>query len=252
MENYNPFSLKGKTVLVTGASSGIGKATAIECSKSGANVIITARNKERLDETLAQLDVSEGQTHKSVIADLTITEELNKVVEVSQSLDGVVLCSGVGRSLPFQFANREQFDSIFEVNFFSSVELLRLLYKNKNLKKEASVVALSSIGGNRRYTVGNSIYGATKSALKSVMKFCAREFAPRKVRVNSICPGMVETPLIHGGKLTNEQLQKDMESYPLKRYGQPEDIAYCAVYLLSDAASWVTGTSITIDGGATL
>lgn len=252
MENYNPFSLKGKNILVTGASSGIGKATAMECSKSGANVIITARNKGRLDETFSKLDVSGGQTHKSIIADLTIPEDLKKLVDTLQPLDGAVLCSGVGLTLPFQFSTEEKFNEIFKTNFFSPVELLRQLYKTKKLNKEASVVTLSSIGGNEVFSIGTSIYGATKSALKSVMNCCAREFAPRKIRVNCICPGMVETPLIHDGSLTDEQFQKDMQNYLLKRYGRPEDIAYCAIYLLSNAASWVTGTSIIIDGGATL
>ena len=252
METYNPFSLKRKNILITGASSGIGKATAIECSKSGANLIISARNKDHLDETLAQLDVSDGQTHKSVIADLTIPADIEKLVNASQMLDGIVLCSGVGITLPFQFSTKEKFNEIFTTNFFSPVELLRLLYKTKKINKAASVVALSSIGGNKKFSVGYSIYGATKSALESVVKFCAREFASRKVRVNCICPGMVETPLIHRGTLTDEQFQADLQHYPLKRYGRPEDIAYCAIYLLSDASSWVTGTSIIIDGGVTV
>ena len=111
---------------------------------------------------------------------------------------------------------------------------------------------MASVGGNHIYNVGNSIYGASKAALNSMMKFCAKEFAVRKIRVNSICPGMVVTPLTKPSTFTAEQLKADMETYPLKRYGQPQEIAYAAVYLLSDAASWVTGHDLVIDGGLTI
>ena len=114
------------------------------------------------------------------------------------------------------------------------------------------MVILSSLGGTQIYSGGNSIYGASKAALNAVMKFCAKEFAPRMIRVNSICPGMVDTPLIHRGTISEEQLKMDMERYPLKRYGRPEDIAHLAIYLLSDASSWVTGQGIIIDGGISI
>ena len=96
------------------------------------------------------------------------------------------------------------------------------------------------------------VIGATKASVVSTMKFCAIEMAPRSVRVNAICPGVVETPLIHRTNRTDEELAKDMSRYPLKRHGQPEDIAHGAVYLLSDASSWVTGHPLVIDGGVTI
>ncbi|MCF0158569.1 MAG: SDR family oxidoreductase [Veillonella sp.] len=252
MIGYNPFCLKGKTVLVTGASSGIGKQTAIECSKIGASVIITARNEARLTETLANMDATEGQQHKMILADLTVVSEVDNLVNEVSELDGLILCSGRGLTLPFQFSTRDKFDEIFETNFFSPIELMRLLYKKKKLNKSASIVILASLGGTAVYSGGNCIYGASKAALNSVMKFCAKEFAPRKIRVNSICPGMVDTPLIHRGTVSEEQLQEDMLRYPLKRYGKPEDIAYAVVYLLSDAASWMTGQSMVLDGGMSI
>ena len=249
--NYNPFSLDGKTILVTGASSGIGQTTAIECSKMGATLVITGRNAERLQETFTKLESNNGD-HQQVVADLVTDEGVNTLISSLKKIDGVVLSAGRGCTLPFQFANREKFDEIFNINFFSQTEILRLLYKKKILNKEASVVIIDSIGGTKRYSNGNSIYGASKAALLSIMKFCAREFAPRKVRVNCLCPGMVETPLIHKGSLTEEQLQADVDRYPLKRYGRPEDIAYSAIYLLSDASSWVTGHDLVIDGGCSI
>lgn len=249
MINYNPYSLEGKTILVTGASSGIGQRTAMECSRMGATLIITGRNAERLQETYNQL---EGENHRQILAELTNQKDLDRLVLETGKIDGLVLCSGKGLTIPVQFATREKFDDVFNVNFFSPTELMRSLYKKKQLNKGASVVILASIGGNSIYSGGNSIYGISKAALTSLMKFAAKEFSSRKVRVNTICPGMVETPLIHRGTVSEEQLKIDMETYPLKRYGQPEDIAYAAIYLLSNASSWVTGISLVVDGGRTL
>ena len=247
--SYNPFSLEGKTILVTGASSGIGQEAAVQCSKLGARVIVTARNEERLNETLSQM---EGDGHRIVLAELTQQADLEKLVDAIDSLNGVVLCAGKGMTSPFPFSTKEKFDTVFEINFFAPVELLRLLVKKKKLAKESSVVFVSSVGGNFSFNIGNGVYGASKAALNSIMKFCAKELAPKKIRVNSVNPGMVNTKLIQGGTISEEQHQLDMEKYPLKRYGEPEEIAYGIIYLLSDASSWVTGHSLVIDGGLTI
>ena len=163
-----------------------------------------------------------------------------------------MLCAGKARAIPVKQASTDKFHEVFAINFFALAELLRLLYKTKKLKKTASVVIISSIGGLYLYEPGNVTYGASKAALNSFMRYAAKEYSARMIRVNSICPGMVETPLIHRGIFTEEQLQTYMENYPLKRFGKPEEVAYAAVYLLSDAASWVTGTSLVIDGGSTI
>ena len=247
--NYNPFSLEGKTLLITGASSGIGQATAIECSKLGAKVIITARNEERLKETLSKM---EGEGHQFFIAEQTNTEEVMNLVSELPQLNGVVLCAGKGMTLPFPFCTREKYDDIFNVNYFAPVELLRLLVKKKKLVQNSSVVFVSSIGGIKSFSLGNGVYGASKAAINSTMKFCARELAAKKIRVNSINPGMVNTKLIKGGAISEEQHQLDMQKYPLKRYGEPEEIAYGIIYLLSDASAWVTGHALIIDGGVTI
>ena len=235
--------------MVTGASSGIGQATAIQCSKMGAHVIITGRNTERLQETLDKL---EGEGHHQIVGDLVVAEDVENLVQSVEGLDGLVLCAGRAMTSPFAFNTRDKYDEIFAINFFSPVELLRLLVKKKKLNKNSSVVFVSSIGGVFSYSFGNSAYGATKSALNSTMKSCAIELAPKKIRVNSVNPGMVNTKLIHGGSITEEQHEADMQRYPLKRYGEPEDIAFGIIYLLSDAASWVTGHSLVIDGGITI
>lgn len=155
----------------------------------------------------------------------------------------------MGHSLPIPFATPEKVRKVFDINYFAQVELFRLLVKKKLLKKDSSAVAISSIGGVSYFAFGQTTYGTTKAALRSFMKFASKELASKKIRANVICPGMIETPLIHRGTITDEQLAEDAKSYPLGCYGKPEDVAYCAVYLLSDAARWVTGSTFIIDGG---
>lgn len=249
MEGFNPFSLDGRTILVTGASSGIGRTTAIECSRMGSRMIITGRDTERLDEVLHELQ-EEG--HQSIIADLTQADQVENLLSQLPVVDGVVLCAGQGTVVPFKMADRKKIDPIFEINYFAPVELLRLILKKRKLADGSSVVFVSSIGGVDSITIGNSIYGASKAALNSAMRFCALELASKQIRVNSVCPGMVNTRLIQGGAISEEQHQADMQKYPLKRYGEPEDIAHGIVYLLSNASSWVTGHSLVIDGGYTV
>lgn len=245
----NPFSLTGKTVLVTGASSGIGRAVATECSRLGARLVITGRNTERLDETLAML---EGEGHVAIAADLTVSEDTDRLVAECPELDGVALCSGIGMMVPVQFSTRKKLLEVFDSNFLNPVELLRLLLKKKRVKANASVVAISSMGGTHFFTIGNGAYGASKAALDSFMKFCARELANKGIRVNTVLPAMIDTPLIHRGAVSDEEHAADAATYPLKRYGRPEEVAYAVIYLLSDAAAWVTGTSLVVDGGKSL
>lgn len=245
---YNPFSLEGKTVLITGASSGIGKATAIECSKMGAKVIITGRNEGRLNETYANL---EGSGHEKIAGDLTDQSFINELVAGMSTLDGAVFCAGIAEVKPVLFSTPEEYQKYFNVNFFSPIELIRLLAKKKKFSKWSSCVFIASIGGNYIWSPGNAVYGTSKAALKAAVNYFAVELAPKKIRVNSICPGMVETPLIKTDAYSSEQVEADKAEYPLGRYGKPEDIAYASIYLLSNASEWMTGNHIVIDGGVT-
>ena len=248
---YNPYSLEGKTILVTGASSGIGRVTAIECSRLGASVVVTARNEERLNSVFAELDNSFEQQHKIVIADLDSDEGLKTLIDQVGEIDG--LSSNVGIALgnaPIKFINDESIEKMWQVNTFSHVKLIRDLFKKKKLKKGASVVITASVGGVTAFNVGNSIYGMAKASLNSFLKFCAVDFASRGIRCNSICPGMIETPMNDGnGALSEEDYKKDMEHYLLKRYGKPEEVAWTTAFLLSDASSFITGVSMLVDGG---
>ena len=242
---YNPFSLLGKTILITGASSGIGRATAIECSKLGATCIITGRNEERLNETLSQMV---GDGHKTIVADISTKEGIDLLVEQTPNLDGLVNNAGISKNKPIKFYKQEDLETIFQTNAFSPMLLIKGFLKKKKINEGASLIFTSSIAVYIS-ELGNGIYGASKAALTTYMHFCAAELAAKNIRVNSVHPGMIDTPLIHGGAFSEEDLVKDTEKYPLKRYGRPEEVAWAIIYLLSNATSWVTGTSLVIDGG---
>lgn len=248
---YNPFSLQGKTILITGASSGIGKAAAIECSKAGARVILTARNEERLIEVHGRLENMEQQP-PYIVADLTNDEELEALVVSCPKLDGVFINAGISINVPIQFINREKLTEIFGINTFAPIMLTRTLVKSKKLSRGASLVYTASISGNNTVTVAHEMYSSTKAAITGFMRNVALDLAPKHIRANAVNPGMVNTPMVHSGKYSEEQLQKDMENYPLGRFGNPEEVAYAVIYLLSDASAWITGQSIVIDGGLTL
>ena len=245
----NPFSLVGKTILVTGASSGIGRATAVACSQMGAVIILTGRNETRLSATYSML---EGQDHLQICADLTIPDELDKLIEQIPKLDGIVSVAGTAKPLVLQQTDNVDVNEIMQINTFVPIHLTRLVLQHKKLNKGASLIYISSINGNNCAYIGSSIYAASKSALTGFMKGVALELAPRGIRANCINPGMIDTDLLKSGSIGQDELEKDRLKYPLKRYGKPEEVAYAAVYLLSDATKWITGSSLLIDGGYTL
>ncbi len=250
--SYNPFSLEGKKVLVTGASSGIGRTTAIECSKMGACVYITARNEGRLKETYDSLDRSYGQEHQLVIADLSNEDGISALVESLPTLEGVSLNAGIVKTLPVKFINNADLSEILNVNMIGPVLLTQRLLKKKKLTKGSSVVFTSSIGGVMISTVGNTMYGISKGGLNAFMKGFALEMAKSGIRGNSVNPGFVMTNILSAGTISEEQLKNNVAAYPLGRLGRPEDIAHAIIYLLSDASSWVTGHTLVVDGGVIL
>lgn len=247
--NYNPFTLEGKTILVTGASSGIGKATSIECSKIGATLFITGRNEKRLLDTYNSLS---GEGHKYFVADISSEEGISALINNLPALDGMVLAAGFVEMWPVMFATRERFEKLFETNLYSPIEILRTVIKKKLFNPGMSVVAIDSIAGTSDFAPGNSIYGTGKAALSSFLKYFVVEHSSKNIRLNTISPGLILTPMHTEGSVDEIQLQKIVEKVPLKRWGQPEEIAYAAIYLLSDAASYITGSDIKIDGGVTL
>lgn len=235
--------------MVTGASSGIGRAIAIEVSKMGAAVILVARNEERLTQTLAQM---EGEGHQCIAADLSSEAELDRLVAEAPALNGLVNCAGIGTHIPFKFVNREKLDEVFEVNYFAPTLLSQKLLKTKKLQKQSSVVFISSISGNCIASSASSIYCSTKAAIGGLVKAMAVDLAPQGIRVNSVSPGAIRTAIFDSGEISEEQLKEEEQRYLLKRLGKPEEIAYAVVYLLSDASAWTTGTNMVVDGGYTV
>jgi NAD(P)-dependent dehydrogenase (short-subunit alcohol dehydrogenase family) len=249
MEICNPFSLAGKSILVTGASSGIGRAVACVCSKMGGRLVITGRNKERLEETFGALS---GEGHTQIIADLSKEEDIELMIKELPKLDGFVSNAGIVRPVLAQFIEKKDISDVFEINAFSSFLLIQKLIQEKKLNKKASVVFTSSISGVFCSSVGGSLYSASKGAINGYMKGLALDLANRGIRVNSVNPGVIETNIFSDDTITAEQLEEDVKRYPLKRFGKPEEVAYAIVYLLSDASEWVTGSNLVIDGGFTL
>ena len=247
--NHNPFSLEGKIIFVTGASSGIGRAIAVETSRIGATLVITGRNEERLNETYNLL---ENEGHIQIVADLQNENDVLKLVDVLPTLDGIVHSAGIVKTLPFQFVNKQDLNTIFDTNFMAPAIISQMILKKKKMNKNASIVFISSISGVMCSLVGNSMYSASKGAINGLVKGMALDLASKGIRVNSVVPGMIETNILSKGTITQEQLQEDIKRYPLKRYGKPEEVAYSVIYLLSDASKWVTGSNLLIDGGYTL
>ncbi len=250
MVSYNPFTLEGKSILITGAAGGIGRATAVECAKLGANLILTDINEDGLRTTLAELENS--KLHRYVVANLTIDEEIDRLVGEIDKLDGFVSNAGVTKPALVKFINREDLERIMSINAMAPMYLTQRLLKKKKFVKGASIVFTVSIGGVYTTAIANAMYGSSKGALQVFMKNVALESAVSGIRCNSVNPGMINTGLLKPGTYSEEDRQRDMQTYPMKRYGEPREVALGIVYLLSDASSFVTGHSLIIDGGKTL
>lgn len=242
----NPFSLVGKTILITGASSGIGRSTAIECSKLGARVIITGRNKERLEETMSHLD---GKGHQAIEIDLTDDDQMDFLVEKISEIQGLVNNAGITETILTQYIKRENVEKILAINTIAPILLTQKILKSKKMRRGGSIVFTCSVSGTSVSVGGNALYSTSKGAINGFVKNAALDLAPKGIRVNEVCPGMTNTHILDVGIISEEELKKEVYKYPLKRFGNPEDVAYGIIYLLSDASSFVTGTGIVIDGG---
>lgn len=246
------FSLKGKTILITGASSGIGRACAIECSKAGAAIFAFGRDQERLDETMNSLE-GDGKVFS---VDLTNTNEVDKVMKSLETegteIDGVIHSAGISTTLPLRMVTPEKIQSLFDVNVSSAIYLSKWVTRKKLVPENgSSIVFLSSVMGSVG-EAGKTIYSITKGAVLAASRSMAVELASKKIRVNCISPGVVETPMSDSAVYSrNEDARKKIEAIHPLGLGKPEDVANAAIYLLSDASSWVTGTNLFVDGGYT-
>ena len=248
----NPFSLEGKTILVTGASSGIGRGIAVECSKMGAKLVINGRNEKRLNETFEMLA---GEGHQAIVADLVSQDGFDALVEACPLINGFVPCAGIPKIGNVKHITRKDLNDIVEINQNVPILLMSTLLKKKKLQKMSSIVFIASLSGIYVSNPGDSLYSATKGAINGFAKGAALELAAQGTRVNTLCPGLVPTSILESSKeLFSEEavMASTKGKYPLNRLGKPEDIAFAAIYLLSDASSWVTGADFKIDGGYSL
>lgn len=248
MSSYNPYSLEGKTILITGAASGIGKATSIESSKLGAKIVAVDLNAVGLEKLMLQL---EGEGHLSFAGNLCNEDFLKVLGEKTPALDGVFLCAGVSDTTPVKFITEDKIDRVFGVNVVSPIMMLKYLLGKKKINKGGSLVWMSSYGAEK-VEPGLGIYAASKSAVNGIMRAYAKELVSRKIRSNSIMPMMIRTELLSTLKsISQEDWDKQEAMYPLG-FGNPLDVAFAAIYLFSDASRWITGTTIKMDGGSNL
>lgn len=247
---YNPFSLSGKTILVTGASSGIGRATAVECSRMGARVILTARSQERLEETLSLMDNREE--HHIIVRDLGNEDAAKCLINALQvdNLDGVVHCAGISRRTMLPYLKSSDLEQILQTNLITPILLNKYLLKRKLLRSGSSIVLISSTAAYRP-SPGLIAYAASKGGILSSMKSLSCDLFQKEIRVNAICPAMIETAMVREKSifLTDELTEADKKKYFLNRYGKPEEVAYVVIYLLSDASQWITGNEYMVNGG---
>lgn len=253
MEIFNPFTLENKKVIVTGASSGIGRQCAIDFSRMGATVIMIARNEERLNKTLQELT---GHGHIIISADLTDFDAIpNIVASIAQAVgkfDGLVNCAGISTTLPLKLMPASKLDEFFRTNVYSAIELTREATKVKHINTGGSVIFFSSIMGCVGES-GKSLYSMTKGALISAARSLACEFAKRQIRVNCVSPGAILTPINEKlPHMSDPVLKKQLEDKHLLGLGRTTDISSACIYLLSEASRWVTGQNLIIDGGYTI
>jgi NAD(P)-dependent dehydrogenase (short-subunit alcohol dehydrogenase family) len=249
---FNPFSLAGKKILVTGASSGIGRQVAISCSRMGAQVVMTGRDHARLQQTLDLLDHSADQSHAPVSAELTQAEGRDAVIAAlaGTPLNGVVHCAGISRLSPVRMFTEQHLREVQSINVEAPMLLTQGLLKRNLVAADGSLVFISSIAAHIG-VAGVGAYSGTKAALIAMTRCLAMEVVKRRIRANCLSPALVETPLLEATAGVVGSMEQEKNNYPLG-FGKPDDVANAAIFLLSDASRWITGTTMVLDGGLTI
>ena len=249
-----PFHLTGKNILITGASSGIGRQCALNCGRMGAGLILLGRDRDRLAETAGLLPADTPRLTYSV--DMTdhprIREVVGEGVRNLGKIHGMVHAAGISTTLPLRAINAEKIHNFMDVNVVGAIELSKVLCKKVHFSEEGGCIifitsVMSSVG-----EAGKTIYGMTKGALVAAAKSMAVELARKKIRVNCISPGVVRSPMSESAFYSrSDEAIRTIESLHPLGLGETEDVANAAIYLLSDAGRWVTGANLMVDGGYT-
>jgi len=246
-------SLEGKRILVTGASSGIGRETAIILSKLGAEVVLLARNRERLEETCRELEGSGHSIYEYDLEQLDGIPELLKTIAAEQGrLSGVFHAAGIAPVYAINAIKEEKIESVFKSSAFASL-ILAKGFCNKNVRQLPASLVFMSSGAALTGSKGLAIYSSSKAAVDGAVRAMAVELAEKDIRVNAIAAGMVKTEMyeVFVETAPSNAVEKKIQRHPLG-FGLPEDVAMAAAFLLSDASKWITGTTMVVDGGFTI
>ncbi|MFT0516844.1 SDR family NAD(P)-dependent oxidoreductase [Pseudomonas faucium] len=248
MQNMlDSFSLHGRTVLVTGASSGIGRQIALSCAEAGAEIILSGRNVERLQGVLEEMG---GGEHRMIAADLDDEHQVDELAQAVGKIDGVVHCAGIAALSPLRMASRAHIESQLTTNVIAPMLLTRYLLARQAVRNGGSILFISSISAHVGVR-GVSAYSASKAAVEGLARSLSMELAPRKIRVNCLAPGFVQTPMLDAALTTTGSLDTSVARYPLG-IGQPQDVANAAIFFLAQASRWITGQALVLDGGHTV
>ncbi|MGV6393837.1 SDR family NAD(P)-dependent oxidoreductase [Pseudomonas caspiana] len=249
---FNPFSLHGKRILVTGASSGLGREIALSCARMGAEIIATGRDQGRLLSTLSELQSISQLPHTAVAADLTVQADRdNLTASLGEKINGVAHCAGVSRLCPVRLFSETYLRDLQAINVESPMLLTQGLLKRNKMAPGSSFLFIASIAAHIGVP-GVAAYSGTKAALIAMSRCLAMEVVKHGTRVNCLSPGLVDTPMLQsvvGGGPGDVEGQRSI--YPLG-FGKPQDVANAAIFMLSDASRWITGTTLVMDGGLTI
>ena len=243
----NPFSLEGKRILVTGASSGIGRACAIHASRLGASVVLTGRRIAALEETLS---LCHGEGHAMVAGDIAVPDFVDELAESCGRMDGLVHAAGIAPMCPISMLTQEQLEDAMKTHFCAFIELMKKYSRKKYRNERFSSVAISSVSAVVGWA-GGVAYCGSKGALSASVRALALELASKRIRVNAICPSNIRTPMYEAGasEMNNEESLRNLLNKQPLGLGEPDQVALPACFLLSDAASFITGINLPVDGG---
>ena len=248
---FNPFSLQGKRILVTGASSGLGYEIAISCARMGAEILATGRDPIRLAKTLQDLKAISDLPHRLVAADLTVSEEREALVaSIEDKLDGVAHCAGVSRLCPVRMFSETFLREMQAINVDAPMMLTQGLLKRNRMAPHSSILFIASIAAHIG-VAGTAAYSGNKAALIGMARCLAIEVVKHGIRVNCLSPALVDTPMIYGVGSGPGYIENQRSAYPLG-FGKPQDVANAAIFMLSGASAWITATTLVMDGGLTI